>query len=165
MPFLARLAVAEPFETWPGMERAAEQRFWDGLTLATGGAGHETGAIYLFGYAAEMLLKTAYFQVIGVPPSRNIAPHLAAARRDASWRGGNLHNLQSWFALLNDARAIQGNSWDAVTAATVERHVLIVASHWREFLRYTSLSAADAELEEVLTSVDWLLGNSEILWR
>lgn len=165
MPFLTRLAVAEPFETWPGMEQAAAQRFWDALALATGDAGHEAGAIYLFGYVAEMLLKTAYFRVTGVPPSQDIAPHLMAARRNASWRGGNLHDLRSWFALLNDARSLQGNPWGIVTAAIIDRHVLTVASHWRESLRYSPLTATDAELEEVLASVDWLLGNYNILWR
>ncbi len=165
MPFLTRLAIAEPFETWPGMEQAATQRFWDSLALATAEAGHEAAAIYLLGYVAEMLLKTAYFRVTGVPSSQDIAPHLTAARRNASWRGGNLHDLRSWFALLNDARSFQGNPWSIVTAATIERHVLTVASHWRESLRYTSLMAADAELEEVHASVDWLLVNYDVLWK
>ena len=147
------------------MEQAAAQRFWDALTLATGDAGHEAGAIYLLGYVAEMLLKTAYFRVTGVPPSQNIAPHLTAARRNASWRGGNLHNLHSWFALLNDARFFRGNPWGAVVAATIERRVLIVVSHWRESSRYTSLAATNAELEEAFVSVDWLLGNYDALWR
>ena len=165
MPFLTRLAVAEPFETWPGMEQAAAQRFWDSLALATADAGHEAGAIYLLGYVAEMLLKTAYFRVTGVPSSQDIAPHLTAARRNASWRGGNLHDLRSWFVLLNDARSFRGNPWGAAVAATIERHVLIVVSHWRESSRYTSLTATDAELEEAFLSVDWLLDNHDVLWR
>jgi len=147
------------------MERASTQRFWDALALATGEAGHEVGAIYLFGYVAEMLLKTAYFRVTGVPPGQDIAPHLTATRRNAFLRGGNLHNLPGWFDLLNDVRYFQGKAWPVVTAALIERHVLTVNAHWRESLRYASLSATNAELEEVLTSVDWLLGNYNVLWR
>lgn len=165
MPFLTRLAVAEPFETWPGMERAAAQRFWDSLALATNGSGHEARAIYLLGYVAEMLLKTAYFRVTSVPTGQSIAPHLQGARTHASWRGGNLHNLQSWVILLGDVRAIQSNPWSAVTAATIERHILIINSHWRESLRYTSFAATNAELEEVFASVDWLRYNYSLLWR
>ena len=77
----------------------------------------------------------------------------------------NLHNLHSWFALLNDARFFRGNPWGAVVAATIERRVLIVVSHWRESSRYTSLAATNAELEEAFVSVDWLLGNYDALWR
>jgi len=165
LPFLTRLAVAEPFETWPSMEQTAAQRFWDALALATGDAGHEAGAIYLLGYVAEMLLKTAYFRVVSVPTGQNITSHLQGARTHASWRGGNLHNLRSWVILLGDVRAIQGNPWSAVTATTIERHVLTVNSHWRESLRYTSFAATGAELEEVFASVDWLRFNHFLLWR
>ena len=92
-----------------------------------------------------------------------LAPQTCRSRRGV--HGGNLHNLHSWFALLNDARFFRGNPWGAVVAATIERRVLIVVSHWRESSRYTSLAATNAELEEALVSVDWLLGNYDALWR
>jgi hypothetical protein len=43
--------------------RAAKQRYFDGLELATNN--RRTAAIYLWGYTAEMLLKAAYFELIG----------------------------------------------------------------------------------------------------
>ncbi len=147
------------------MELAAEQRYWDGLTLAHADTGNETGALYLLGYVAEMLLKTAYFRVAGVPFADNVAPSLKAASNNAAWLGGNLHNLQSWVALLNAVRVVQGQPWDVATASLVDRHVRIIDSHWRESLRYTSFSAVPAELEEVLASVDWLRDNYDVLWR
>ena len=165
MTLLTRLTIAEPVETWPGMKQAAERRLWDGLILALGGPGYETGAIYLMGYVAEMLLKSAYFQVTGVPVAQNIASHLQGARTHASWRGGNLHNLRSWFALLNDVRFLRGVPWSAVTAATVARHVFTVDAHWRESLRYSAFAATEAELNEVFISVDWLHANYDKLWR
>lgn len=165
MPFRSRLALKQPFETWPLMELAGEQRYWDSLALALADSGNETGALYLLGYVAEMLLKTAYFRVISLPPSDDIGPSLRAANRDAHWRGGNLHNLGSWFYLLGDIRFFQGRPWDAAQAATVERHVLTVDSHWRETLRYTFVAAETSELEEAFASVDWLLANYVVLWR
>ena len=165
MAFRARLILAEPFETWPLMELAAEQRYWDGLALALADSGSETGALYLLGYVAEMLLKTAYFRIAGVPSGDDIAPSLKAASNNSAWLGGNLHNLRSWVALLNAIRFAQGNPWDVLTAAAVERHVLTIDSHWRESIRYTAFAATSAELEEVLTSVDWLHNNYDTLWR
>lgn len=147
------------------MELAAEARFWDGFTLAAGDADSQTGAVYLLGYVVEMLLKTAYFRVTHVAVGENIAPHLQGARSQALRRGGNLHNLQSWVALLNDTRFVQGVAWDVVTATVIESHVLTVDAHWRESLRYTSIVAARTELEEVFASAEWLLTNRELLWR
>ena len=147
------------------MKSAAEQRYWDGLALALAGAGYETGALYLTGYAAEMLMKCAYFQVLGVPVIQDIAPHLQGARTHAFWRGGNLHTLKSWFWLLNDVRFVGGIPWSATSAATIERYVLMVDVHWRESLRYTALPAAEAELNQAFIGADWLLTNYDLLWR
>lgn len=58
MSFKARLALVHPFETWPVMEVADEQRYWAGL----------------------MLLKTAYFRVVGIAAEDDIASHLRTAR-------------------------------------------------------------------------------------
>ena len=116
------------------------------------------------GYVAEMLLKCAYFQVIGVPDTHNLVSHLQGARTHASWRGGNLHNLRSWFWLLNDVRSLRGVPWSPVTAATVERHVLTVDANWRESLRYTAFAATEVELNQVFLSVDWLRANYIQLW-
>ena len=88
------------------MERAAEQRFWDGLALAMGDAGHETGAVYLLGYVAEMFLKTACFRFVSVPAGQDIAPVLCAVRNHALWTGRNLHDLRSWIDFLIDIRQL-----------------------------------------------------------
>jgi hypothetical protein len=53
---------------------AAMQRADDALALAA--AGRRTGAIYLWGYAAEMVLKAAYFSSLGPPETQII-----------TWRG------------------------------------------------------------------------------
>src|SRR5438132_12581385 len=43
---------------------SAGQRYDDGLALA--GTGNRTAAIYLWGYVAEMILKAAYFSLLGL---------------------------------------------------------------------------------------------------
>src|SRR5580700_8242529 len=49
---------------------AARKRFDDAFALA--GRGRRTGAIYLWGYSAEMVLKAAYFSLNGLPETRNL---------------------------------------------------------------------------------------------
>jgi hypothetical protein len=65
---------------------AARERFHDGLAMA--GRGRRTGAIYLWGYAAEMFLKAAYFSVIGTPETRSLT--WGADLRPAILRGRGL---------------------------------------------------------------------------
>ena len=155
----------EPVETWPSMERAAEQRFLDGLALATGDPGREAGAIYLLGYVAEMLIKTAHFRTIGVPANQDIAPVLRAVRNHSLWTGRNLHDLRSWIDFLIDVRQLQGKPISPPTAGIIRQQVLTVDAHWRETLRYTSQTATAVELNEVFDSVEWLHDNYALLWR
>ena len=49
---------------------AARQRFDDALAMAL--QWRRTGAIYLWGYTAEMILKAAYFSLIGLPETRRL---------------------------------------------------------------------------------------------
>jgi hypothetical protein len=49
---------------------AARQRFDDAVACAA--AGRRTGAIYLWGDSAELLLKAAYFSVIGLSETASI---------------------------------------------------------------------------------------------
>jgi hypothetical protein len=165
LAYLTRLAVVEPFETWPGMELAAEQRFWDGLALASGVVDHRLGGVYLLGYSAEMLLKTAYFRFVGVPPGDDIAPYLRAVRAHALWRGRNLHDLRSWLDFLLDFRRAQGHPVALSIAGLARIQVLAVDVHWRESLRYASLRPLDQELNQVYESVEWLRNNHALLWR
>ncbi len=165
MSFLTRLSVAEPYETWSGMEQAATQRFWDALALATAEAGHEAGAVYLLGYVAEMLIKTAYFRFVGVPAGRDIAPALRIVRSHSLWTGRNLHDLRSWIDFLIDIRRLQGLPLSPPTAGMVRIQVLKIEVHWRESLRYTSQAATLAELDETFTGVEWLRDNHALLWR
>ena len=167
MPFVNRLQTVEGSETWPRMEVAAEERFRDGLTLAESGVGRMTGAIYLFGYVVEMLLKTAFFRVENVPYNTNLGQRggpLDFARTLSIWQGRNLHDLRGWVDFLIDYRSLLGKPFDPGEAAQIRRHVLTVDAHWREWLRYKSSSATLLELNDVYDSVQWLRANHARFW-
>ena len=164
MPFLNRLSILEPVESWSTLHAAAEERFWDGFDLATSEAGRHTGAIYLFGYVAEMLLKVAFFRVRGFPAYGNVYPHLHIAQNHAAWTGGNLHSLEAWTEVLIATRASLGIPLDTVFASQLRMNVAVLVSHWRESLRYKYSEADSQELREVFDLVDWLLANRNVLW-
>jgi hypothetical protein len=92
---------------------ASRQRFADGQSLAM--ADRRTAAIYLWGYAAEMTLKAAYFATIGFAETQPIT--LADLRAAAStapalgvaWPGlprkPRFHDVRAWAELLAAKRA------------------------------------------------------------
>src|SRR4051812_22970226 len=89
-------------DTIEEFERAAQARFGEaGVLLA---AGSYAGAVYLLGYTAEMLLKAAWFRLMGHAPAQTIEPgDWAAARSLAASLGlplGNLHNIAAWVRFL-----------------------------------------------------------------
>src|SRR5437899_6607599 len=91
---------------------SAQRRFDEGMALAAGG--HRTGAIYLWGYAAEMTLKAAYFAVIGLAEREPITwvGHLQPAIARGIGFGiawppqGAGHNVRAWAELLVAERAV-----------------------------------------------------------
>src|SRR3954452_5310622 len=91
---------------------AAVVRYDDGARLA--GRGRRTAAIYLWGYAAEMTIKAAFFTAFGFPEDRVItAAHLRTARDVTAAHCGILwpapgwgHNLVAWAELLAQYRSL-----------------------------------------------------------
>src|SRR3954452_6777896 len=93
-------------------QASAQQRFDDGLVLA--GSGRRTGAIYLWGYSAEMTLKAAYFSLTGLADTAvltwaaNIQPAIHRGRTvfGIAWPNqGQGHNVRAWAELLVLERA------------------------------------------------------------
>jgi hypothetical protein len=162
MSFQSRLQVLEPVETWPSLHSAAQERYWDGVDLATSPETRGTAAIYLLGYVAEILLKVAFFRVIRCPPGQ--AVDLRTITTHGAWTRANLHNLVGLADLLIAERCIQNRAFDPVFAGQLKTSVLTVANHWRETLRYRYTPAVEPELVEVYQNVDWLRTNATLLW-
>lgn len=164
MPLLSRIGQIEPCDTWPGMELAAVERFWDGLALAVSDVGRTTGSIYLLGYVTEMLLKTAYCRLVGVPASDDMYFTVRTDQSQMYFRGTNLHNPVAWWQLILDSRISQGIPLNPIVAAQIEFQIRTVASNWRETLRYKHSGATDAELHETFGAVEWLRSNYPVLY-
>jgi hypothetical protein len=163
MSLLSRLPVAE---TWPEIELAAEDRFWDGYALGASGDDRALGAVYLFGYLAEMLLKVAFFRARGVARHSDTAPERHAARTLAATYGRprNYHDLKYWTFALERMRSANGRPLNAAFAGALTLRVSTLAYHWAESLRYRSVRPTESELHEVVDSVEWIFEHRSELW-
>jgi hypothetical protein len=149
-------------------QAAARQRLRDGLSLAA--QGRRTAAIYLWGYAAEMTLKAAYFRVIGFPWSQQISlKDLHAAKVKAGGLGitwaGNFHDLRAWADLLvatRNATPVLGYP-NAGFGNRVLGSAAQLQRLWSEVLRYHKNIAYRHELRQVREAVEWLLVNASNL--
>src|SRR4051794_34591043 len=85
---------------------AARQRSLDAIALQA--AGRRTGAIYLWGYVAEMILKAAFFDVSGFRETQSITKNdLRDGLGTLPGFGRNrpLHHLGLWAEALVTLRA------------------------------------------------------------
>jgi len=143
---------------------AASQRYLDGVTLMS--QSRRTAAIYLWGYAAEMTLKAAYFQAVGFPASQRIVnADLKSARNTATgWQiqFRNYHDLHCWGQLLVETHIrspIMGHSRGGM-GSQVLAHTKSLDQVWRETIRYHKNVAYPHEANRMLSGVDWLLTHS-----
>ncbi len=157
-------------DSWGEMEEAAKERFADGLCLALSEDQRRTGAIYLWGYVAEMVLKVAYYRVRGLGPADETSAELRGMRDRARflgspWTGGHSrHRAQDLAYLLVCERRARRRALDPYLAQELQGHAQTIAAHWSENLRYRNVDAASNELEEFFNSVDWLLTNRVLFW-
>lgn len=146
---------------------AARQRFDDGLALVA--ADRRAGAIYLWGYAAEMTLKAAYFALTGmadgdeIPLKGHLYPAIERGKAlGVDWPGpGQGHNVRAWAELLVAARAQSADTiYEDVFGRAVQRYGQQVGQLWRETLRYGKNRAYAHEVGRVREAVEWLLTHS-----
>lgn len=141
---------------------AAAQRFSDGVSLARDD--RRTAAIYIWGYAAEMMVKAGYFDAIGFSERQRISlTDLRAAVASAqaiglTWQG-NLHSIKSWADLLVDARASNPTVryQSPAFGNEVRRRSRSISVVWSEILRYHKNDAYEHEVERVRQATRWLL--------
>ncbi|HLN26880.1 MAG TPA: hypothetical protein VK395_03995 [Gemmataceae bacterium] len=149
---------------------AARQRFDDALALA--GQGRRTGAIYLWGYTAEMTLKASYFSLIGLAETHLITWN--ADLQPAINRGRGLgiawlpqgagHNVRAWSELLVAVRALlPATTYPPPFDLEVQRRGQRIEQLWRETLRYRKNYAYLFEMRQIREATEWLLVNSHAL--
>lgn len=149
---------------------AARLRFNDGLSLA--GQGRRTGAIYMWGYSAEMALKAAYFSLtladtVTLMWGTHIQPAIQHGRNAHSipWPNhGQGHNVRAWSELLVAERAsLPGRAYDAVSGRQIQTCGQRIGLLWSETLRYHDNLAYPHEVTQVRLAAEWLLANLQTL--
>ena len=160
MPLIRRISRAH---TIGKFRSAARQRFEEAKRSAT--AGDRLAGIYLCGYAAEMLLKAAYFRLRGRMPGDSItirdlneAKGYATTKLGLGW-GGNLHDLTGWANLLVEERTIRGTPYRPGFRRSLVQQVNALHSNWREDLRYHSNRPRPAEVAVTFQAVAWIKSN------
>ncbi len=144
----------------------ARLRYDDGLSLA--GQGRRTGAIYMWGYCAEMSLKAAYFSLT-LPDTTPITwgGHLQPAIQRGrtvmmiAWpHQGAGHNVRAWAELLVAERAATpGRAYASAVAQHVQACGQRIGQLWNESLRYHNNLAYQHEVTQVRLATEWLVVN------
>lgn len=158
-------------ETVQEFDLAATEKYLEGQRLIV--AGDAGAGIYLLGYAAEMLLKNAYFRFTGASLADEVGLRLAPAR--AAGRGSNglipsisdesYHSLRFWAMLLQAMRSQQGRSWmDMEFTLEFERCSERLYNNWWVEMRYRRNLAVPKEALQVLSDVSWLRTHQTTLW-
>jgi hypothetical protein len=151
---------------------AARQRFQDGMALA--GTGNRTAAIYLWGYAAELTIKAAYFSLFGLADDDGITwpghiqPAINRGRTpplSIAWPAqGAGHNVRAWAELLVGVRALApATAYGPDFAAQVQGCGQRIGQLWRETLRYHKNRAYWYEVRQVREATGWLLIHADDL--
>ena len=149
-------------------DAAADERFRDAVRLAD--ADRRTAAIYLFGYAVEMLLKAGSLRLVGyadVDPVTTAAlrqyigvDNNSIARSLGMAGTKNLHDLTSWAELVVAYRSAHGPKYsDVAFADALRTHVKTIHRFWSESLRYHRNIAYNYEVEQVRSASQWVIDN------
>lgn len=155
-------------ETIQEFRLAAETRYLDGLELMM--AGRQGAGIYVMGYAAEMLLKNAYFLFTGAGPRDFVRPRLVPALRAAqvlipSVGHEGYHSLSFWALLLLESRRWQRRPFrDGIEGPFLQRTRRLYQNWWVE-MRYRSDPPGSLDARSVYDDVSWLRAHYHLLGR
>jgi hypothetical protein len=165
VPIRALLSPAN--ETLQDMESAAEDRFWEGWELAT--QSRHIGALYVWGYVAEMLLKVSAFRVDGASPGEAVAPRLGPAKvygqarfADIAYDSG--HSIEFWAAFLREKRIDASKPLSAVMLSNLAACTSRIHARWLVSLRYRSLSLPPLATSSLHFPVEVMNMAEEIGW-
>lgn len=155
-------------ETLQETELAAEQRLREGEALWR--AGRFGAAVYLFGYAAEMLLKNAYFRYRGSPTTLPIDfAMLGTAKAQAQALGvsagpESYHSLRFWAALIRAERARTNRPLPNVVDQPFVQRSRRLYQNWWVAMRYRTDHASARDVQTAFDDVSWLRANYRSLW-
>jgi hypothetical protein len=139
---------------------AAKLRLQEARRLAS--SGDRLTAVYLAGYAAEMLLKAAFFRLRGFTAATpinfvdvNQAKTHAKSKLGISWNS-NLHDLTRWSWLLIEERRSLGRPYSFPFARSLNARTKCIYLRWRETFRYHANRPYSGEVAILFRAADWL---------
>lgn len=164
-PLRYRLNAAP--ETLQEFELAAEERYLDALELFV--AGRNGAGIYLMGYAAEMILKVAYFKLDGVKPGGDLKPRLGPAktfvkRMHPGIDYESFHSLLFWIHAIRLKRLSKRSGSSKSVDVQALRKVRRLYQIWWVEMRYRRDRSTQSEVNTVYEDVTWLWDNRMQLW-
>jgi hypothetical protein len=127
---------------------------------------------YLWGYSAEMILKAAYFSLLGRAETAvltwggDILPAIDRGRAmGIVWPvSGQGHNVRAWAELLvAQHAATPGAAYPPHLSQRVQAYGQSIGQLWSERLRYHKNVAYLYEINQVHEAAEWLLVNSDTL--
>ena len=160
-------------ETVQGIVLAADQRYWEGYELLL--AGRSFASIYLWGYVAEMLLKSAALRFDGAQPSELVGPRLGPAKTFGKQHFPlvpceSYHSLLFWANHLTANRSRASCTFTATFLTEFNRKVQRMYDTWLVSMRYhpASSSGYSSSIQpaalDLLEDVVWLRKNHSFLW-
>jgi len=147
-------------ETINGYTAAAAERFAEGSHLLA--SGNHGGAIYLFGYVAELVVKAATYRLFGLGPSAKVE---AGFRRSVEWMMGRdalkprgPHDILRWAEwLLLSKPALTGAAYPLGLTIDFMFHAHVIDANWSPEMRYHRLAVEFDAALAVQTSTRWVM--------
>ena len=149
-------------------ELAREERFLDAQALLA--RGHGTGATYVVGYVAEMLLKSAVLLFDGARPSDLVYPRLSPVKKWAQRLlpgvpFANYHDVLFWTWVLRKKREDKGRSLPTAISQNLMRTGYRISRGWSVELRYFGFEVTVEDARRCFEDVAWIKKNHASLWR
>jgi hypothetical protein len=161
-----RLEVTQ--ETIQVFELALEDRYLEAIELVSRGYPH--AGLYLLGYVAEMILKSACMRVTGATAADEVEARLGPARAAGKRLIPKIaheqyHSLRFWGYLLVAERVSRQRPLRRAVRRAVLRIVERLYADWWVEMRYRADTVEPGEVQNTIRDVDWLLENRVSLWR
>ena len=156
-------------ETVQELEDASEARYRESILLLDSEA-TRTAGVYLLGYSAEMLLKTAYFRFVGAASSDAVADLLGAAKAASKALqlgvdSENYHSVIFWAQLLVVSRHQEKRKLTQRMEKELLTRTEVLYRNWWIEMRYHALNATEQEARALREEVQWLRKHHKTLWR
>lgn len=173
MTLRADLASLGP-ETVHDLETAGRARFWDAMELAI--AGRTYAAIYVGGYSAEMLLKSATFRLRGAalhqPAGAFFGPAKAYGQaRFSTISHENYHSIIFWQLSIIELRKDAGLPHGGGVFVELMLNSQTIFDYWNVAMRYRDSeahpqlhAAATLKIEDFVAALSWIDRNHQALW-